>query len=323
MDAESFSQAELEEMLRYLGEAEKYDPNGVFPALLPLYNAEEWCRGQGYSGRDYESLMVKSFGMLLRNWAELNANPFVQPEDIFWLVHVATDVGIGHIWRGVLVDTINNDPDHFADNVRGLYSRVFPQPEFAPQEFAALILAPPDKLTLPPGHPVWLSRGVRNIGEWQHLAGTDRVLRTAANADRIARSYLKAMRNNWMRKVAEHPETSDKAEREVDFESKYKRKKYKNRILTFDSTPDDSGNLPDRLTELAESVGLDMAELTPGEQSRLLGLFSALDGGISMSSKQGLSLESLYGERADSEKTQRSRLFKKIRGLTAITKTDT
>jgi hypothetical protein len=55
-----------------------------------------------------------------------------------------------------------------------------------------------------------------------------------------------------------------------------------------------------------------MELLTDGESNRIWDLFKALDMGYSFGSKQGVSVAAYYGERADSEKTQRQRLFKKI-----------
>ncbi|MFC1907726.1 hypothetical protein ACFLW8_06545, partial [Chloroflexota bacterium] len=54
---------------------------------------------------------------------------------------------------------------------------------------------------------------------------------------------------------------------------------------------------------------------TAGESNRLLDILHALDIGYEFASKLGVSMQAYYGDRADSEKTQRQRLFKKIREI--------
>jgi hypothetical protein len=56
-----------------------------------------------------------------------------------------------------------------------------------------------------------------------------------------------------------------------------------------------------------------MNTLTDGESSRILDILHAQDAGYDFASKEGVSMQAYYGDRADSEKTQRQRLFKKIR----------
>jgi hypothetical protein len=71
----------------------------------------------------------------------------------------------------------------------------------------------------------------------------------------------------------------------------------------------------ERLLRFAELAGININDFTPKQQQRLLEYMNADDMGYQPASKKGVSLSALYGNRADSEKTQRYRLFKKIRRL--------
>jgi hypothetical protein len=74
----------------------------------------------------------------------------------------------------------------------------------------------------------------------------------------------------------------------------------------------------ERLSKIASSAGIDLDDLTPGEQKRILELADAIDSGYENSSKTGMSYKDYYGSRADSEKTMRQRLFKKITRLSKL-----
>ena len=71
----------------------------------------------------------------------------------------------------------------------------------------------------------------------------------------------------------------------------------------------------ERLLRFVGRAGININDLTPKDQQRLTELMSADDMGYQLASKKGLSLAAFYGNRADSEKTQRHRLFEKIRDL--------
>lgn len=69
----------------------------------------------------------------------------------------------------------------------------------------------------------------------------------------------------------------------------------------------------DRLSQFCELAGVDMDTLTGGDSNRILDILHALDEDYDFASKQGMAMRAYHGERADSEKTQRQRLFKKLR----------
>ena len=85
--------------------------------------------------------------------------------------------------------------------------------------------------------------------------------------------------------------------------------------------PEDMCDLDDseRLLRLAELVGIDMNEFTPREQERMLGLLDFFETGNEKNSKIGLSFKDYYGDKSDSEKTQRAKLFQKIKERTSHT----
>jgi len=72
---------------------------------------------------------------------------------------------------------------------------------------------------------------------------------------------------------------------------------------------------------LGRLAGININELTPKDQAYVLELLHAVDMGYEFSSKQGLSIKDFYGDKADTKKTTRSRLFKKIRNLEEKAKT--
>ena len=85
----------------------------------------------------------------------------------------------------------------------------------------------------------------------------------------------------------------------------------------LEQTEGDENKLPlsdeDRLSQFCELAGVEMGTLTGGDSSRILDILHALDEGYDFASKQGVSMKAYHGEQADSEKTQRQRLFKKLR----------
>jgi len=71
----------------------------------------------------------------------------------------------------------------------------------------------------------------------------------------------------------------------------------------------------ERLEKFVKLIGINLDDFNPKEQHRLIELMTALDMDYEFASKKGVSITDYYGGRADSEKTQRSRLFKKIKRL--------
>ena len=71
----------------------------------------------------------------------------------------------------------------------------------------------------------------------------------------------------------------------------------------------------ERLASFTSLAGINIDDLTPKERHRLLELLKAIDMGYNFASKKGLPIADYYGDRADSKKTQRSRLFQKIKRL--------
>lgn len=66
----------------------------------------------------------------------------------------------------------------------------------------------------------------------------------------------------------------------------------------------------DHLFEFATQAGIDLNQITPKEQERILDLLDFFD-------TQDKTYKDRYGDKADSEKVQRSRLFRKVKRLTS------
>lgn len=83
--------------------------------------------------------------------------------------------------------------------------------------------------------------------------------------------------------------------------------------------PEDICDLDDseRLLRFAELVGIDINEFTPKERERMMGLVDLFEKDYEKGSKIGLSFKDYYGDKSDSEKTQRAKLFQKIRKRTS------
>jgi hypothetical protein len=69
----------------------------------------------------------------------------------------------------------------------------------------------------------------------------------------------------------------------------------------------------ERLMSFTERAGIDLKDLTTSDCRRILYLLEGLESGYEFASKRGVPISALYGDRANSEKVKRQRLFKKIR----------
>jgi len=99
---------------------------------------------------------------------------------------------------------IENDFQRFSGNVKEITN-------IPPEEVAALLLDPPNKLTFPLRHPIWKARGVENVGEWRDLM-EQRVLREADNITEIFRVFAKAMNNKFQGKNDKAKKYSDESD---------------------------------------------------------------------------------------------------------------
>jgi hypothetical protein len=226
----------------------------------------------------------------------------VTDQDLYWLADATHRLGIGDlIWPSLLNSRLHTDYQGFRkDTIE--FAKITNN---STEEFAALLLdAYGDfkDLRLPPGHLVWKSLGVNDLGEYRKR-GLEQTFKEAQWAktgklNEYAKQLVKAARNEfthrgWSERAYYAGEQIEKASEEDNTKFHISDEK---RLLSF-----------------CELAGTDRSTLSDSEAKRILDLLCALDEGFEFSSKQGVSIKAYYGDRADSEKTQRQRLFKKLR----------
>lgn len=293
------------EALKFWRECQKHDPSGVLNYFLPLYYVEAVLQKRGLPEQVLKDRLFQCFCKLLQRWGKANPDYILTDTDLFWIAHIISHMGIGDIVSTRVVnDAVNENLEDFRTRIRELI------PNLEPMELTALLLSPPNNLTFPPGHPIWLARGVKDVREWREL-GLDRIFKDLANVKKIVKEFAIALRRAFERHGA-----SEKA----SYVSEYPNPKFKPHVVSkypeIEPSEEDKVqylNDSDRLSQFCELAGVDMDVLTDSESSRILDLLNALDIGYGFASKQGVSIAAYYGDKADSEKTQRQRLFQKMR----------
>lgn len=207
------------------------------------------------------------------------------------------------LWYGVTLGIINDDTRRKRIEIQaqqGIYKT------YKDLEVAALLFDPPEiKIEqIPPGHIFWSILGVRDAGEWHKLDGITRCIRCQKTLTKQVRVFLRLLISKEAKKGM-----TGRLEYVSDFTG----------IEPSVDNKIDYLNNRDRLSQFYELAGIDMELLTDRESSRILDLLNALDV-YDFASKQGFSMAAYYGDKADSEKTQRQRLFKKIRQASSKTR---
>jgi len=157
--------SELVEAIEFIKTCNAHDPGGVLRRFLPLYYVEITLQKQGLSGQALKDRMIKCFQRLLQKWGGSYPEHELTSTDLFWLAHIATHVGISDLLLTRVVKwAINEDYQGFTERVKGLNI-----PNLYSVGLASLLLCPTDKLAFPPGHLLWLARGVKDKGEWRKL----------------------------------------------------------------------------------------------------------------------------------------------------------
>ena len=160
---------------------------------------------------------------------------------------------------------------------------------------------------VPPGHPLLCLLGVKNEGEWKKLTPARQWL-ALFDAFTERKQACSVITTRLFHRWAEDSSTSSVSRERLVYGDEVLE-----RIAAKSDEPCEYLNDSDRLSQFCELVGIEMNALTDGESNRILDILHALDADYDFASKEGWSMQSYYGDRADSEKTQRQRLFKKIR----------
>jgi hypothetical protein len=242
----------------------------------------------------------------------MNKDPdhVVTHEDLNWWCDATGCLGIGeHIWQQVLIHRLNTDYDGWLEHIKGLKTQNAVPSNLQPKEQAALILSLYQLIKfecLPPGHPVWVSLGVNNYGEWRAKNPILETMKLANTKEfnRISRTILT---------------TAKRADERQGISEKMK---YVSEFTGIEPVTEDRIEYlsdDDRLSQFCEFKGIDMDKLTDCDVNRMTILLRALDD-YDFASKQGVSLSAYYGDKANSEKTQRQRLFKKIKKVSSQVK---
>jgi hypothetical protein len=160
---------------------------------------------------------------------------------------------------------------------------------------------------VPPGHPLLCLLGVKNDGEWTRLTPAQQWL-ALFDAFTERKQAFSIITTRLLHRWAEDLSTSSVSQERLVYSDEVLE-----RIEAKSDEPFEYLNDSDRLSQFCELGGIEMNTLTDGESSRILDILHAQDAGYDFASKEGVSMQAYYGDRADSEKTQRQRLFKKIR----------
>ena len=264
---------------------------------------------------DYQEKMEETFVLILQTWADEEPEYLITSQDIFWLCVVMSQLELKRITgKEILKETLKNDRNCVLNNIKTkLILHMIPA-GLSDEEFLTLIFAPP-KLKIPPGHPYFTSLGVNNAAEWNALE-EKRLPILAKHIDAHLKVLIRTARRAY--------EQLDNEPCRFEHKDKYyytsRFSEIPESIIANLHTEDrriEYLNDQDRLSQFWELAGVEMGSFTDGESRRILDLFTALDDiegyGYSLASKKGISLKAYYGDRADSEKAQRQKLFKKIR----------
>lgn len=158
---------------------------------------------------------------------------------------------------------------------------------------------------IPPGHPLLRLLSIENEGEWNKLTPAQRVIRLCVLAE--AKHPFFRIASRLIHKWAEDSATSSVSQERMVHGDKA--------LEAIKVKPHENLSNAERLSRLCELVGIEMNTLTDSESRLLLEHLHALDAGYDFASKQGASMQAFFGDKADSKKTQRQQLFKKLRDM--------
>ena len=218
--------------------------------------------------------------------------------------------GLAEDLERLFKDAVKNLPDVMDEVAKELY------PLHPPRDTLSVFWLGDDACSqaIPPGHSLWLALEVSDGGQWQSLPENEQVTRMLRSLRRnrlfLARVMLR-LACNALERGSQSRENTVSLELLTDKEIEESNLQRVIAQLCAHKASDG-----ERLQNFAELAGIDMVELTPRETERVLDLMDFFDWGGQNSSKTGVSFKEYYGGDSDSEKTQRNRLFKKIRRLT-------
>jgi len=181
-------------------------------------------------------------------------------------------------------------------------------------------------LTFPPGHPFWLSLGVKDKGEWENL-GAAKVVKLAEFAktgklNNVLKTFVKAMNSAYKRQGTSEKLVYTSDERVLHQEpynygvTIHGDKKVKHRptipLLTEKLSPEE-------VIDLVKKRGIEKSELTDTMWRLIFRLNDAFDESAEIGSKKGVSLNAYFGDdsTATRERKRLSRLKNKVNRLKA------
>jgi hypothetical protein len=280
-----------------------YHGNEIFRHIwIPLLSKARQVRIQNLPEDEHETKLIEAFVEVCCNFKKKNPDHTVTDEDLYWLADATHRLGIGNlIWPSLRNSRLHSDYEGFKKDTIEFVKIT----NSSTEEFAALLLdAYGDfkDLRLPPGHPVWKSLGVNDLGEYRNrgLAQAFKEAQWAKTGklNEYAKQLIKTARNEFThRGWSERAYYAGEHIEEVPEEDTVK----------FHISDEK------RLFSFCELSGIDANTLSDSDSKRILELLRAFDEGFDFASKKGVSMKAYYGNRADSEKTQRQRLFKKLR----------
>ena len=207
-------------------------------------------------------------------------------------------------------------------NVQLKRDGIVPAKTNAAETIGTLMVQPSPK-TIPSNHPSLLALGVSNESEWNDLSSSRQLVQLLRmwSEESKKRSFLRrghSLFTGWAedtsRESISKTRTCSLTEDEdnagpLQIEDPKAQQTVEDQFYTHGSHDNE------RLHDFAVLAGIDLNEFTPKETDFLAENLDLLDTTVDLSSKKGISFKDHYGAKADSKKTQRNRLFKKVRRL--------
>jgi len=217
----------------------------------------------------------------------------------------------------ILCEIKDNDfkiVDHHWATISGaldsMRNRNYISPQVSNEELLADVLQGEHIIKqIPPRHSLLNLLGVENEGQWNKLTSAQKWARLFYMITKQKQPFLR-IATKLIHRWAEDSSTNSVSQEQMAHGDEVLET-----IEAKTSKPLEYLSDTERLSQFCELVGIEMNTLTDSDSSLVLDLLHALDMGYNFASKQGVSMQAYFGDKADSKKTQRQRLFKKLKDI--------
>ncbi|MFC2027131.1 hypothetical protein ACFLU3_00440 [Chloroflexota bacterium] len=225
------------------------------------------------------------------------------------------------------VDGPNEFIDHHWQSIEEAFGQIkrdgsIPAETNAAETIGTLMFQPSPK-TIRPNHPILLALEVSNESEWNDLPSSHQLVQLLriCSEEPKKRSFFRSRHSlvtGWAEDTS-HESISKTRTRSLAEDKNNAgplqvgdpkaQQTVEEQFYTYGSHDNE------RLLDFAVLAGFDLNEFTPKEIELMAETLDLLDTTVDPSSKKGISFKDYYGAKANSKKTQRHRLFEKVRTL--------